>query len=135
MKIQIKKTIQKSQRDKSILLVANRVEAGIRTRDFSPISHERQRHLWFMGKFTQHFFLSWKVKILFMDSFSSKLWKWYFVTKILFWPTVRKNCFSDRENFWNSRRKVENLQNFWDHQKNLFKQWKVRIIFGNRMLF
>ena len=39
------------------------------------------------------------------------------------------------ENFWNSRLKAENLQNFWDHWNNLFKQWKVRTIFGNRMLF
>ena len=33
----------------------------------------------------------------------------------LFWPTVRKNCFSDREKVWNSRLKAKNLQNFWDH--------------------
>ena len=33
----------------------------------------------------------------------------------LFWPTVRKNCSSDREIFWNSRLKAENLQNVWDH--------------------
>ena len=39
------------------------------------------------------------------------------------------------ENFWNSRLKAENFQNFWDHLNNLFKQWKVRTIFGNRMLF
>ena len=39
------------------------------------------------------------------------------------------------KNFWNSRMKAENLQNFWDHQNNLFKQWKVRTIYGNRMLF
>ena len=32
----------------------------------------------------------------------------------LFWPfTVRKNCSSDRENFWNLRLKAENLQTFW----------------------
>ena len=30
----------------------------------------------------------------------------------LFWPIVRKNCSSDRENFWNSRLKAENLQSF-----------------------
>ena len=34
------------------------------------------------------------------------------------------------KNFWNSRLKAENLQNFWDHWNNLFKQWKVRRIFG-----
>ena len=33
----------------------------------------------------------------------------------LFWPTVRKNCFSDWEKFWNSRLKAKNLQNVWDH--------------------
>ena len=32
----------------------------------------------------------------------------------LFWPTMRKNCSSDRENFWNSRLKAENFQKFWD---------------------
>ena len=26
------------------------------------------------------------------------------------------------KNFWNSRLKYENLQTFWDHQNNLFKQ-------------
>ena len=31
--------------------------------------------------------------------------------------------------------KAENLQTFWDHLNNLFKQWKVRTISGNRMLF
>ena len=51
----------------------------------------------------------------------------YFVTKI-----VLTYC---EKNFWNSRLKAENLQNFWDHLNNLFKQWKVRTIFGNRMLF
>ena len=30
----------------------------------------------------------------------------------------------------NSRLKAENVQNFWDHQNNLFKQWKVRTSFG-----
>ena len=39
------------------------------------------------------------------------------------------------KNFWNLRLKAENFQNFWDHLNNLFKQWKVRTIFGNRMLF
>ena len=38
------------------------------------------------------------------------------------------------KNFWNSRLKAENFQNFWDHLNNLFKQWKVRTIFGNIML-
>ena len=34
---------------------------------------------------------------------------------VLFWCTVRKYCSSDRENFWNSRQKAENLKNIWDH--------------------
>ena len=37
--------------------------------------------------------------------------------------------------FWNSRLKVENLQKFWDYSNNLLKQWKVRIIFGNKIFF
>ena len=53
----------------------------------------------------------------------------------LFWPTLRKNVLVIEKNFWNSRLKAENLQNFWDHWNNLFRQWKVRTIFGNRMLF
>ena len=53
----------------------------------------------------------------------------------LFWPTVRKIVLLIEKNFWNSRLKAENLQKFWDHENNLFKQWKVRTIFGNRMLF
>ena len=52
----------------------------------------------------------------------------------LFWPTVRKNCFSDREKLLNSRLKAKNLQYFWDHYYNLFKLWKIRTIFGNRMV-
>ena len=46
-----------------------------------------------------------------------------------------KNVLVIEKNFWNSRLKAENLQNFWDHLNNLFKQWKVRTISGNRMLF
>ena len=39
------------------------------------------------------------------------------------------------KNFWNSRLKAVNLQKFWDRKIDLFKQWKVRTIFGYRMLF
>ena len=46
-----------------------------------------------------------------------------------------KNVLVTEKNFRNLRQKTENLQKFWDHQNNLFKQWKVRIIIGNRMLF
>ena len=46
-----------------------------------------------------------------------------------------KNILTIEKNFRNSRLKAENFQNFWDHWNNLFKQWKVRTISGNRMLF
>ena len=46
-----------------------------------------------------------------------------------------KNVLVIGKNFWNSRLKAETLQNFWDCKNNLSKQWKVRTIFGNRILF
>ena len=46
-----------------------------------------------------------------------------------------KNVLVMGENFWNSRLKAENLQIFWYHNKNLFEQWKVWTIFGNRRHF
>ena len=39
------------------------------------------------------------------------------------------------KNFWNSRLKAENLQNFWDHWNNLFKQWQVRRILVTECFF
>ena len=53
----------------------------------------------------------------------------------LFWPTVRKNCSSDREKHLKFEAEGWEFSKFWDHLNNLFKQWKVRTIFGNRMLF
>ena len=52
----------------------------------------------------------------------------------LFWPTVRKNCSSDREKSLKFEAKGQEFAKFlrWLEQ---FKQWKVRQIFGNRMLF
>ena len=38
----------------------------------------------------------------------------------LFWLAMRKNCSSDRDFFWNSEPKAENLQKFWDDWNNLF---------------
>ena len=46
-----------------------------------------------------------------------------------------KNVLVIEKNFWNSRLKAKNFQNLWDHSNNLFKQWKVRTIFGNRIFF
>ena len=38
-------------------------------------------------------------------------------------------CSFFKKTFWNSRPHAENLQNFWDHGNNLFRQWKFRTIF------
>ena len=43
---------------------------------------------------------------------------------------LEKNVLLIENIFWNSRLKVENLQNFWDHKNNLFEQWNVRAIFN-----
>ena len=44
-----------------------------------------------------------------------KIKKWYFVTKILLTYCKKKLVLVIEKNFWNSRLKAENLQNFWDH--------------------
>ena len=49
--------------------------------------------------------------------------KWYFVTKIV---------LVINENFWNSRLKAKNMQNFWYLYIYLFKQLNVSPIFCNR---
>ena len=41
--------------------------------------------------------------------------------------TWEKNVLVIEKTFWNLRLKAENLQKFWDHYNNLFKQGKVRI--------
>ena len=46
-----------------------------------------------------------------------------------------KNVLVIEKNLWNSRLKAENLKKIWDHQNNLFEQWKVRTILGNRLFF
>ena len=45
----------------------------------------------------------------------------------VFWPTARKNCSSDREKLLKCEAEGREFAKF--------KQWKVRTIFGNRMLF
>ena len=52
----------------------------------------------------------------------------------LFWPTMRKNCFTDREKLLKFKAEGREFTKFLSHYNNLFKQWKVRTIFGNRML-
>jgi hypothetical protein len=56
----------------------------------------------------------------------------------LFWPTVRKKCSSYREKLlkfeadgWEFAKCLRSLK----QSMYVFKQWKVRTIFGNRMLF
>ena len=61
--------------------------------------------------------------------------QWYFVTKIVLTYCEKKIVLVIEKNFWNSRLKAKNLQNFWDHQNNLFKQWKVRTIFETECCF
>ena len=47
-----------------------------------------------------------------------------------------KNCSSEHENPLNFGVEGQEFANFEkNHYNNLFKQWKVRTIFGNRMLF
>ena len=65
----------------------------------------------------------------------SKIWKNGILLPKLFWPTVRKNCSSNREKLLKFEAEGREFVKFWDHLNNLFKQGKVRTIFGNRMLF
>ena len=48
---------------------------------------------------------------------------------------VRKNCSSDWEKKLKFEAEGREFANILRSLKNLFKQWKVRTIFGNRMLF
>ena len=50
----------------------------------------------------------------------------------LFWPTARKKCFSDRDQFL--KFEAEGWEFAIEITKTIFKQWKVRTIFGNGML-
>ena len=58
-----------------------------------------------------------------------------FFTKIVLMYSEKKIVLVIEIHFWNSRLNAENFQTFWHHLKNLFKQWKVRTNFGNRMPF
>ena len=85
-----------------------------------------------------HLLLTLAIHLLFQLNVQSKHLdfsnKWYFVTKNV-WQLWEKNVLVIEKIFWNSRLKAENLQKLWYHLNNLFKQWKVWTIFGNRMLF
>ena len=52
----------------------------------------------------------------------------------LFWPTVRKNGSSDWEKILKFKTEGREFAKILRSLEQ-FKQWKVRTIFGNRMLF
>ena len=49
--------------------------------------------------------------------------KWYFATKIVL--IYCEIVLMIEKNFWDLRLKTKNLQKFWDHYNNLFKQWML----------
>ena len=53
----------------------------------------------------------------------------------MFWPTVRKRCSSDWENFWNSRLKSENFAKVQRSLEQFIQTVKSQAIFWNVMLF
>ena len=75
---------------------------------------------------------NWKnsILLLLLSTFvvRIKFLRVFYEFRKLFWPTVRKNCSSDWDFFWNLRLKAPNLQAFWNHKNNLFKLWKFRTI-------
>ena len=79
-----------------------------------------ESEIWFLSKFNSNFSQRNEANVKYLFTFFSNL-ELYFRNGILlpklFWSTMRKNCSSDREKLLK------------------FKQWKVRTIFGNRMLF
>ena len=50
----------------------------------------------------------------------------------LFWPTVRKNCSSDREKLLKFEAEGQEFAKFL---RLLEQQWKAKRTFGNRILF
>ena len=68
--------------------------------------------------YSRYFFDFWNNGILFLK---------------LFWPTVRKNCSSDREKFWTSRLKAKNLQKFCSNSERS-EQFLVTECFFNLFL-
>ena len=54
----------------------------------------------------------------------------------LFWPTVRKKCSSDRKKLLKFEAEGQEFAKFLRSLEQFSQtQWKVRTIFGNRMLF
>ena len=114
-----------------------------KSRDSTPNSKQLEDIKWCVKS------KKWKA----LDTRSRSQHKKYFCLKKLFLSIIQLRCISKRrppsihsillpklfwpteKNFWNSRLNAENLQNIWDHLNNLFKQWKVRPISGNRILF
>ena len=62
------------------------------------------------------------------------LFKYLVVSKIVVTYFEKKNVLVIKNNFWNSRLKAENLQNFWDHYIFILTV-KGQYNFWNRILF
>ena len=60
--------------------------------------------------------------------------KWYFVTKIVL-TYFEKKCSCEWEKLLKFEAKSQEFAKILRSLNNLFKQWKVRIIFGNRIFF
>ena len=67
-----------------------------------------------------HIWNEWKIK------------QWYFFSKIVLIYWEKKIALFTK--LWNSRLKAKNLQTFWNHWNNLFKQWKVRTVLETEVL-
>ena len=62
-------------------------------------------------------------------------WKWLW-TMNNFWRLFFMFLLTKiGKNFWSLRLKAENLQEFWDHSNNLFKQWFQNNVWWNNLLF
>ena len=77
--------------------------------------------------FSSSGWLEWKFK----NGIFKYIEQWYFVTKIDLIYCEKKNVQLIKKNFWNWRLEAKNLQNVWDHNNNLFKQW--RFLTSNRL--
>ena len=78
-------------------------------------------------KWQKYFHIKSQTKILFAFSFDVEMVFSYQNCSDLL---REKIVLEFEKNFWYLRLKAKNLQKFWDHFKNLFKQWKFRTISG-----
>ena len=93
--------------------------------------------------FLWHFCLNWHRWIWQRSAWFSTEQKHWIIVIIgillpkLFWPTVRKNCSSDREKLLKFKAEGREFAKFLRSLEQFIQtvQWKVRTIFGNRRLF